>query len=435
MHPVRGRIGFEPYAYQADFLTDHAQRRIVLKARQVGYSQVFAIESLYTAVHRPESTILLISRSQDLAANLLRYCYAAYNGLKHAPALVKENAGEMELDNGSRIKSLPANRNTARGFSATYVYLDEFAYAAYSDDIYQSISPTLSQGGHLTIASTPNGLGNTFNRLWVSGDFSRHKINWRECPAYYTPEERAAGVPPEECAWYKLNRPNYTDAAWAAEYDCDFSTSGGQVFRNVKPLSTLAPSIHAGHRVVFGVDFAQARDYTVISAICADCHEQLEIDRFNRVEWEMVRGRISVMRRRHNAGLIVAERNSAGGPNIEAMQNEGMPIAAFDTTAATKSPLIQSLALALERGELKLLDDETQVNELESYAMTPSALTGRPTYSAPNGMHDDTVMALALAWHGLEQLPVKAGVLKNINTTRPSQFVRDPKLTGSRWKR
>ena len=160
-----GRIRFSPYDYQRAFLMDKSNRRIILKARQVGYSQVFALDALYTAIHRPESTILLVSRSQDLAVNLLRYCYQAYNGLKNAPNLIIENAGEAGFDNGSRIKSIPANRSTGRGFAATDVYLDEFAYAAYADDIYQSVSPTISQGGRMTIASTPNGIGNMFHRV------------------------------------------------------------------------------------------------------------------------------------------------------------------------------------------------------------------------------------------------------------------------------
>ena len=50
VHPARGRILFEPYWYQHDFLASyHEPRRIILKARQIGFSQVFAIESLYGA--------------------------------------------------------------------------------------------------------------------------------------------------------------------------------------------------------------------------------------------------------------------------------------------------------------------------------------------------------------------------------------------------
>src|SRR5215217_7134766 len=48
VHPSLGRIPFAPYAYQRAFLDGYAApRRIVVKARQIGFSQVFALEALY----------------------------------------------------------------------------------------------------------------------------------------------------------------------------------------------------------------------------------------------------------------------------------------------------------------------------------------------------------------------------------------------------
>ena len=58
--------------------------------------------------------------------------------------------------------------------------------------------------------------------------------------------------------------------------------------------------------------------------------------------------------------------------------------------------------MALERGELGLLADEVQTAELLAYEATrlPSGAT---RYAAPEGSHDDTVMALALAWLGADR--------------------------------
>jgi hypothetical protein len=101
VHPARGRIAFDPYWYQRDFLASyHEPRRIILKARQIGFSQVFALEALYAAITEPEQMILLVSRSQDLAVNLLRYCYLTYNNLHTAPALIKANESELGTANG-----------------------------------------------------------------------------------------------------------------------------------------------------------------------------------------------------------------------------------------------------------------------------------------------------------------------------------------------
>ena len=73
---------------------------------------------------------------------------------------------------------------------------------------------------------------------------------------------------------------------------------------------------------------------------------------------------------------------------------------AFTTTNASKMRVIDALALAFERQEIRILPDPILIAELQSFEMErlPSGLM---RYSAPEGLHDDTVMALALAWHGV----------------------------------
>jgi hypothetical protein len=72
------------------------------------------------------------------------------------------------------------------------------------------------------------------------------------------------------------------------------------------------------------------------------------------------------------------------------------------TTARSKGPLIEGLALAIERRDIALLDDSVLLGELESYTLERLP-GGGYRYSAPAGMHDDTVIALALAWYGTQQ--------------------------------
>jgi hypothetical protein len=172
--------------------------------------------------------------------------------------------------------------------------------------------------------------------------------------------------------------------------------------RAVATLQAGDPAAHVGHTIVSGLDFAQAADFTVHSVGCATCRQQLEIDRFNRMEWALVRGRVKAMREKWSISRILAEKNSIGGPNIEAMLAEGLPVDGFDTTTTSKPPLIQSWSLAIEKGEWALLDNDTQTWELEAYQMTPSKVTGRPTYSAPEGGHDDVVIAGALMNHAAQ---------------------------------
>jgi hypothetical protein len=57
---------------------------------------------------------------------------------------------------------------------------------------------------------------------------------------------------------------------------------------------------------------------------------------------------------------------------------------------------IEALALVLERGDIRILNDPVLVSELAAYQAErlPSGMT---RYGAPSGQHNDTVMALAMA--------------------------------------
>jgi hypothetical protein len=94
---------------------------------------------------------------------------------------------------------------------------------------------------------------------------------------------------------------------------------------------------------------------------------------------------------------IVAERNSIGDPNIEALQNDGLYIRPWNATSGSKALAVADLVLALERGDILLLNDPEQRAELESYESdkTPG---GNVRYGAPRGMHDDCVVSVMLGW-------------------------------------
>lgn len=82
----------------------------------------------------------------------------------------------------------------------------------------------------------------------------------------------------------------------------------------------------------------------------------------------------------------------------------GVYVSGFKTTNATKAQIIDALALAYEQGTITTINDETLINELTTY--TSELLgSGLVRYSAPDGMHDDCVIALALAWWAGNRIP------------------------------
>jgi hypothetical protein len=99
---------------------------------------------------------------------------------------------------------------------------------------------------------------------------------------------------------------------------------------------------------------------------------------------------------------VYAERNSIGAVNIEALSDTGLQVQPFTTSNKTKTHIVGLLKTAIEKREVVLLDVPFANDELRQYASDTTAL-GAYVYSAPKGLHDDTVMARMLAWFGVHR--------------------------------
>ena len=156
-----------------------------------------------------------------------------------------------------------------------------------------------------------------------------------------------------------------------------------------------------GRRYVMGVDFGRYHDFTavvVIDASAAPVPAVVALHRYNEVKGGVRGARFGPFARRWRVGGILAEANAMGEPNIDALRAEGLPIQPFVTTARSKQTLIESLASAIESADVRLLADDTLLGELEAYTYEMDRSGGHTRYTAPPGLHDDTVIALALAW-------------------------------------
>jgi hypothetical protein len=244
-HPTKGRIPFELYPYQLQLLASRAAQRLVVKARQVGVSQLVAGEALFLANHLEGVTVLFVSRNLPAAQHLQRMVYQLMESDPNLPPAVRRNEAELALENGSVIRSLPATEDTGRTFAATAVYLDEFAHMPWADRIYQAVAPCAARGGRLTIISTPYGKANPFYRLWHESSlgvrsFERFRVHWADCPEYnphghHLPDADQRRRVGEQGEWYHAQRPRFTDDQWAQEYECDFVGSTHLVYREFDP--------------------------------------------------------------------------------------------------------------------------------------------------------------------------------------------------------
>ena len=93
---------------------------------------------------------------------------------------------------------------------------------------------------------------------------------------------------------------------------------------------------------------------------------------------------------------------------IDHLRERNIPVTPFRTTGATKEPVIQGLQAAFEHGRLKILNDPVLIGELQAFEAKRTA-SGGFKYGAPDGLHDDCVMSLALAWNGADRPKIALG--------------------------
>lgn len=385
-----------PHRKQRAFVESRAKRKVIVAGRRGGKTTGAAILAARKAL---EGRRVLEAAPTADQTSAFWDAVKSYFAEPIAAGYVYKNETErlIELPTGGRIRCKTAHdADTLRGDYADMLILDEYSLMDPSAWNEVGVPMLLDNNGDAVFIFTPQRRNHAF----------RH---------YVTAQSDTTG---RWAAWHFTSHDNphlsaealdeiigdMTAEAYRQEILAEFLESEGAVFRNIAACLYAGgetPEAHAGHRVIMGVDWGKQADYTALSVVCADCKRELALDRFNQIDYRFQRQRLAGLAERWGVGYILAESNAMGAPIIEQLVADGLPVYGFDTTPQSKPALIESLALALERQEVAWLADDTARLELEAYERTVSAKTGRSQYSAPEGLHDDTVMARALANHAL----------------------------------
>lgn len=308
----------------------------------------------------------------------------------------------MELATGAALDFWTLEDGDAgRGRRYGLVLIDEAGLSRSLGDVWHSaIRPTLTDfAGGAFLLGTPKGW-NDFYKL------SRKAETDDAWAHHHAPTSANPFLPPAEIDAARRDLP---ERIFAQEYLAQFLEDGGGVFRRVTAAvdSSLPADPHQaraandGRAYVIGVDWGRHEDFTVITVIDARDMAVVAVDRFTQIDYAIQLARLQALHQRFPQAPILAESNSMGGPLVEALRRQQMPVRAFQTTFASKAAAIESLALAFERGELRIPAVQWLIDELLAFDQErlPS---GSMRYGAPKGMHDDGVMSLAIAWHGVK---------------------------------
>jgi hypothetical protein len=206
-HPGLGTIPFRLWDWQYQLLEVFQEERktVVLKARQIGVTELSAAYALWKLRFFPSQTISAISKSENDAEMLIDKTIFGYDHLPRwlqasddsldGTRLGKRNLSTLEIihvddqgqGNPSIMKSLSASENTSFGMSLSLVILDEWSRQQNGEQIWSGAEGATSVGGQVIGISTAKGLGNFFHRTWEKAmkgenDFKPFFLGWKRRP-------------------------------------------------------------------------------------------------------------------------------------------------------------------------------------------------------------------------------------------------------------
>lgn len=308
-----------------------------------------------------------------------------------APVTVRKSEQEKQLrlmGGGSIDFWSLDNPDSIRGRKYKRFIINEAAFVSGLLDIFNLvIRPTLiDYQGECDFAGTPKGMNGFWQLFNQTGD---EWAKW-QMSSYENPF-----IPVTELDTLKATM---LEQAYQQEIMAQFLEDGGGVFRHIMKLASLTKADPLpGKQYVIGADWGRTNDATVFCVMDIAANEQVYLDRMTDTDFYSQRIRLKALSEKYNHAVCLVEVNSIGQPQLEELQRMDVAVQGFTTTNATKAEIINALQLAFEQEKIRVIDDPVQVSELMAY-QSERLPSGLLRFGAPEGMHDDTVMALALAW-------------------------------------
>lgn len=464
---VTGMMPFRLWPAQAQVMNDLRRERqvIILKARQLGISWLVCAYVLWLCVFRPGQVILLFSKGQAEANELIRRIKVLYDRLpgwfrERLPEKVEpDSTRAVAWQNGSRIQSMPATKSAGVSYTASLIVLDEAAHMMHAAALYLNAKPTIDGGGQLIILSTANGVGNLFHRLWdkaVSGinTFKTIFLPWWARPGrtkrWFAERVAESADPATIPQNYPANALEAFLVSGRVRFPSGWVTAQQKNVRDplpramwpaalVKPAGVAATVSHLPgvrvyavptplNRYVIAADIAEGKedgDYDAAVVLdertweeVASIHGHWEPDEFADL--------LACLGRAYNTAPIIVERNNHGHAVITTLKLKRYPAIAngpdgdpgWLTNKKTKPESIDLLAECL-RDDLLTIHTAAILGELLTYRVLSGGKTG-----AEDGAHDDWVMALAigLAFIRLRRGTGSAGAPAVGGEPRPTAF-------------
>lgn len=297
-----------------------------------------------------------VANETELTIKLKNGAVIWFKGSEHSDSLYGEDVHAAVVDEASRVK----------------------------EESWHALRSTLTHTrGHVRVIGNVKGRKNWFYRMArkaaaAEPDMAYHRITAMDAVA-------AGVIDADEVAGARRQLPA---DVFRELYEAEASDDAGNPF-GYEAIRKSVGKMSGAESTVFGWDLAKSVDWTAGIGLDTErrvCH----LDRFQS-PWEDTVTRIAEVTLKTPA---LVDASGVGDPIVERLQRKGMKVTGFKFTSTSKQQLMEGLAAAIQHGEVTF-PAGVIVDELESYEYEYSRTGVR--YTAPSGMHDDTVCALALA--------------------------------------
>ncbi|MFC6858798.1 phage terminase large subunit [Zunongwangia atlantica] len=366
---------------------------VVCAGRQTGKSTLAQNQAIKWALEHDDVVIMWVTPFQSQANKAYKEILKL---LTNAPFVASHKAAQGDTEiiftNGTVIKFRSAGaENALRGETVHFLVMDEAAFIKKTtfDEV---IFPMLSTSGQkVLIISTPKGKNNWFYEKFLDGKKTKETstksfhFNYMDNP--HTSKFVVATA-----------KASLTPTAFGQEYLAEF-VDGAAVIENIEECCSgrmqLLPK--EGEIYFAGIDLALKNDYTVFSVVDSTGN-LVYFDRFNQVTAPQLKERLVTNLNAWKPQNTLIEVNNMGQVIYDDLKSiyKVKNIQPWLTSHTSKNNIITKLINAFSSKDIICPNDQNLKEELDVFTMivTPS---GKATYKATEGFHDDIVMSLAIA--------------------------------------
>lgn len=305
-------------------------------------------------------------------------------GLPKESYTANESELTLTLINGARIVCKSAEKpDNLYGEDVYAAVFDEASRAR--EEAWHALRSTLTATrGKVRIIGNVKGRKNWAYKLARKAESGEPGMSYQKITAY---DAIDAGILSED--EIEDARRQLPDNVFRELYLAEPSDDEGNPFGIIAIQDCIAP-LSSSPPVCFGVDLAKSTDYTVIIGLDAN-KTVCVFERFQK-SWNET---IGTVRRVCGGTKALVDSTGVGDAVLESLQKDNCyNFEGFKFTAPSKQQLMEGLAVAIQKQEIHFPDGVIS-NELETFEYEYTRTGVR--YSAPSGMHDDAVCALALA--------------------------------------